>query len=84
MKPIPAAPTSPLQTAEMSGLGHKQTSPRCPRHVRFTPNSRHSADELKCPFCAKSGPHFRVTSSAGPDARHVAAMKRLNLLIGLL
>ena len=26
-----------------------------PRHVRFTPDSGHSADELACPFCAISG-----------------------------
>src|SRR6478609_6142808 len=50
--------------------GHRVTRAPCPffpskqtladimaraRHVRFTPDSGHSADELACPFCAISG-----------------------------
>jgi hypothetical protein len=34
-----------------------------PRHVRFTPDSGHSADELACPFCANCG-HADVCSAA--------------------
>src|SRR6476659_7216890 len=34
------------------------------RHVRFAPDSGHSADRLACPFCARSG-HGQRTSLPG-------------------
>jgi len=36
-------------------FGSKADISACPRHVRFTPKSRHSSARLACPLCAKSG-----------------------------
>jgi hypothetical protein len=40
-----------------------------PRHVRFTPDSRHSVDELACPFCAKSR-HWRSKGNCSHSRTH--------------
>jgi len=36
-------------------FGSKADISACPRHVRFTPKSRHSLPQPACPLCAKSG-----------------------------
>ena len=57
-------------------FGSKADISECPRRVRFTPESGHEVDTLRCPLCAKSGHSSRVLPA--PFLSHCGA-RRLGL-----
>ena len=69
MKPIPTAPTSPLQTAEMSALGQKQTS----HHVRVTSALPPIADFCQCEWDVGFGAKSGVNEVIVTDGRSIGA-----------
>ena len=69
MKPIPTAPTSPLQTAEMSALGQKQTS----HHVRVTSALPPIADICQCEWGVGFGAKSGVNEVIITDGRSIGA-----------
>ena len=68
MSPVPLCCEGFL-AHRMSALGHKQTSRRRPRHVRFTPDSRHSI---------RRGWHVRLVPEADSTASKSTRQKRQN------
>ena len=64
----------PTFALTLSGNHSALTRDTSPRHVRFTPDSRHSSVQVGCPRCAKSG-HMqcsKIIRQAGAGYRGVA------------